>query len=125
MANSRHRFLKANVLSLAILVATPSIGITLGLWIILILVVCLSDGNHTLSEIHTQWGVLPGPPKWLDPVSDQRLIAAIGLGSQAIGLVGGALLGWLGLRYNHYLIVKKFRWHSQEEALRADKRQWL
>lgn len=125
MVTSPHRFLKANALSFVVVGGMFFVGVMVGLWAIPVLIVCLGDGKLSLRDFPLEAHMFPHAPSEGIAKFPRSLQSAYDLGCAILGLAGAALFGWAGLRFNHYLIVKKFRWLTQEEAMRTEKTQWL
>jgi hypothetical protein len=125
MATNSHRFLKANLLSFAIVGGSLASGLLLGLWVIPVVLVLLSDGKLSLSDFPLEAHVFPHAPSDGVMRFPPSLRNAIDYAGAMLSVAGIAGFGWAGTRYNHYLIVKKFRWLTQKEAMSTEKFRWL
>jgi hypothetical protein len=125
MATNSHRFLKANLLSFFLLGGVFVVGFVAGTWLPPILVLLFGDHELSLGDFPLKAGIIPLVPKAISPKADRLQYVLLEYGNAFVGIACAALLGRYGLRYNHYLIVKKFGWLTQEEAMSTEKFQWL
>jgi hypothetical protein len=101
------------------------LGCVGGSWIMPGAIAIWCRGLAGLWSIRTEWHLFAHAPVWIDPVRDSTLYDAIEVMNAPLALGGGALLGYLGARLCHYLVVKKFRWMTEEDVKRTNRTQYF
>ena len=112
----------AVALLVVIIPASMFVGGAIGSWLVPLALAVLRDGIDGPAQIPIEWGVIANLPIWLDPESGRPWYTIAGIASMIVCIAGAGVLGLLGGRLWGWLVVKKFRWMTEEEVREFSKR---
>lgn len=108
---------RALLLWLLLVPGAMLLGLTIGSWILPLAFAIGHDGISGLSSIPVSWGTASAPP-WI-PRSTGKWLDFAG-GALGLGLAG--VLGVAAAKLTYRLVVHKFRWMTDEQVQRANRR---
>jgi len=112
----------AFVLGLLILPSAMILGSAIGSWPVPLVLATLRDGQPGIHDIPTEWGLFANISIWLNGQNSRLAYLAAVLVDGAFMLAGLIVVGLLGGRLWGWLVVKKFKWMTQEEVREFSKR---
>jgi hypothetical protein len=98
-------------------------GLIVGTWVLPLGLTIAHGDPAALNEIWVERHLFARTPTWIDAAGDSTLYDIVGLGTAVMAFLGAASFGVLGLRLWQYLIVRRFKWMTEEEVQEARKRQ--
>ena len=85
-----------------------------GTWLLPVAVTVVKNGWPAVREIPTELHIFPRVPTWIDPQSTLFLIVNYGTLTLALASACAGLL--LSIKLWRYLVVKKLRWMTEDQA---------